>query len=63
MDSEDGERVSAVRPYLIDLESSNGTNLNGERIPEQRYVELKTADVITFGSSEREYVIILPPKK
>ena len=55
--------MSAVRPYLIDLESANGTMLNQERVPEKRYVELKTADVVTFGQSEREYVVILPPRK
>lgn len=63
MNNNEGEPVSGVRPYLIDLKSANGTKLNTERIPAERYVELKTADVITFGQSEREYVIILPPKK
>ncbi len=61
--NEEGEPVSGVRPYLIDLESANGTKLNGKGIPEKRYVELKTTDVITFGESGREYVVILPPKK
>lgn len=51
-----------VRPYVIDLESANGTIVNGERIPESRYVELKSQDVLKFGHSEREYVILLPPK-
>lgn len=63
VNNEAGEPVSAVRPYLIDLESANGTMLNQERVPEKRYVELKTADVVTFGQSEREYVVILPPRK
>lgn len=61
--NKEGEPVSGVRPYIIDLESANGTKVNAKRIPEKRYVELKTADVITFGESEREYVIILPPKQ
>lgn len=63
MDNEEGQSVGAVRPYLIDLESANGTLLNKEAIPQKRYVELKTEDVVTFGSSEREYVVLLPPRK
>lgn len=57
-----GESVGAVRPYLIDLESANGTRINGKKVPAKRYVEVKAEDVITFGQSEREYVVILPPK-
>lgn len=34
-------RVCVRRPYLMDLESVNKTRLNGEVIPESRYVELK----------------------
>ena len=39
---EDGEGllVGAVRPYLMDLGSTNGTFLNGERIEAQRFYEL-----------------------
>lgn len=55
--------MGAVRPYLIDLESANGTLLNGEMVPKQRYVELRTEDVVRFGESEREYVVLLPPRK
>ena len=32
--------VSAVRPYLMDLGSTNGTFLNGERIEATRFYEL-----------------------
>lgn len=31
---------SAVRPYLMDLGSANGTYLNNERIEGERYYEL-----------------------
>ena len=31
---------SAVRPYLMDLGSTNGTFLNSERIEAQRFYEL-----------------------
>ncbi|KAJ8601275.1 hypothetical protein CTAYLR_007744 [Chrysophaeum taylorii] len=47
-----------ARPYVMDLESTNGTFLNGDRLDPARYVELKHKDVLTFASSSREYVII-----
>lgn len=50
-----------VKPYIIDLESSNGTELNGEELEASRYFELRDKDIITFGGSEREYVVMLPP--
>jgi smad nuclear-interacting protein 1 len=56
-----GERSSRVKPYLIDLESANGTRLNGDEVGASRYVELVDGDVVTFGDSEREYVLMLPP--
>ncbi|KAH9828429.1 SMAD/FHA domain-containing protein [Teratosphaeria destructans] len=49
-----------VKPYLIDLESANGTRLNGEALDPRRYVELRDGDVVAFGESEREYVLMLP---
>lgn len=58
-----GERKGGVKPYVIDLESANGTRVNGEPIPGRRYVEVRSADVITFGESTREYVILMPPKE
>lgn len=56
-----GEKKGKVRPYVIDLESANGTGVNGEKVPEGRYVELRDGDVVTFGLSTREYVVQLPP--
>ena len=46
------------RPYLMDLESTNGTFLNGIRLDPARYYELRRGDVITFGASTREYVLL-----
>ncbi|KAH7429517.1 hypothetical protein KP509_09G053400 [Ceratopteris richardii] len=53
-----GESKSEVRPYLMDLGSTNGTFLNGERIEPQRYYELMEKDTIKFGNSSREYVLL-----
>ena len=54
--------MGSVRPYVLDLESANGTKVNGDVVPERRYVELRSGDVVKFGESTREYVLILPPK-
>lgn len=48
-----GERRGGVKPYVIDLESANGTRVNGERVPERRFVEVRSGDVVTFGESTR----------
>ncbi|KAF2768566.1 SMAD/FHA domain-containing protein [Teratosphaeria nubilosa] len=58
--NEYGDRSSKVKPYLIDLESANGTKLNGERVDASRYMELIDGDMVGFGDSEREYVLMLP---
>uniref|UniRef100_A0A0N5CFB7 FHA domain-containing protein n=1 Tax=Strongyloides papillosus TaxID=174720 RepID=A0A0N5CFB7_STREA len=44
--------------YIIDLGSTNGTFLNGEKIESSRYYELKEKDVLKFGFSSREYVVL-----
>jgi smad nuclear-interacting protein 1 len=59
--NEYGDKTNKVKPYLIDLESANGTKLNGKLIATSRYVQLVDQDVISFGDSEREYVMMLPP--
>lgn len=41
-------------PYIIDLDSVNGTSLNGIEIPSQRYVQLNNNDVITFSFNDSE---------
>jgi len=55
---EDGTMGKRVRPYIIDLESSNGTFVNNVKIEPRTYVELLEKDVIKFGYSSREYVIL-----
>ncbi|PVU94299.1 hypothetical protein BB561_002671 [Smittium simulii] len=47
-----------IRPYIIDLDSTNGTFVNSNKIPAQRFVQLLPQDVIKFGFSTREYVLI-----
>ncbi|KAI5305982.1 hypothetical protein KEM56_002654 [Ascosphaera pollenicola] len=59
--NEFGDRIGRVKPYMIDLESSNGTTVNGSPAPPGRYMELRDKDVITFGNSSREYVLMLSP--
>ena len=49
------------RPYIIDLESANGTSINGDLISPSRYYELKENDIVKFGFSTRDYVIIKEP--
>lgn len=60
--NEFGDRIGKVKPYLIDLESANGTMLNAKEVPDSRYLELKDKDLLQFGQSTREYVIMLAPK-
>jgi len=47
-----------VKPYLMDLESKNGTFLNGQQIDDSRYYELRPKDKIKFATSSRTYVLI-----
>ncbi|KAH6653057.1 SMAD/FHA domain-containing protein, partial [Truncatella angustata] len=56
--NEYGDRIGKVKPYLIDLESANGTKLNSKRIPDSRYLELQDRDLIELGQSTREYVLM-----
>ncbi|KAF9241187.1 smad nuclear interacting protein 1 [Melanogaster broomeanus] len=46
------------RTFIIDLESTNGTHVNDEAIPTTRFYELRAGDVIKFGLSNREYVLL-----
>lgn len=61
--NEFGDKIGKVKPYIIDLESANGTILNDDKIPESRYLELRDKDMIQFGHSTREYVVMLAPRK
>ena len=54
-----GEKMGGVRLYIMDLESANGTLLNGDDIEPQRFVECREGDLVKFGLSTREYVLML----
>jgi smad nuclear-interacting protein 1 len=53
----DGTRLQC-QPYIMDLESTNGTFLNGVKIDAARYYQLKKGDVVTLGASTREFVLM-----
>jgi smad nuclear-interacting protein 1 len=58
--NEFGDKKGKVNPYVLDLESANGTTVNDQAIPEAKYVELRDKDVVKFGHSSREYMVQLP---
>mmetsp|Transcript_11708 Transcript_11708/g.19064 ORF Transcript_11708/g.19064 Transcript_11708/m.19064 type:complete len:240 (+) Transcript_11708:221-940(+) len=47
-----------ICPYILDLESRNGTYLNHKKIETSRYIELLEKDILTFGESSKEYVLM-----
>ena len=57
-EKEDGRKAHKVCPYIIDLDSANGTFVNNKQIEPRRYVELMEKDVLKFGFSSREYVLL-----
>ncbi|KAL5606752.1 uncharacterized protein BROUX77_003945 [Berkeleyomyces rouxiae] len=57
--NEFGDREEAVKLYVIDLESSHGTKLNGETIPTSCYVEVRSGDVVKLGKCGKEYVAMM----
>ncbi|KAK0429423.1 hypothetical protein QR680_011374 [Steinernema hermaphroditum] len=54
----DGSKSRRVLPYIIDLGSANGTFLNGDKIEPQRYYELKENDMLKFGFSSRDFLVM-----
>ncbi|KAM7278491.1 hypothetical protein ACFE04_005625 [Oxalis oulophora] len=54
----DGTLKKQVRPYVMDLGSTNKTLLNENPIEPERYYELFEKDTIKFGNSSREYVLL-----
>ncbi|SCV74816.1 BQ2448_7845 [Microbotryum intermedium] len=56
--NEFGDTKSVVKPFIIDLDSANGTLVNDEKVPKQRFYELKTGDVLKFAFSQRDYVLL-----
>jgi smad nuclear-interacting protein 1 len=59
----DGTEGKRIRPYLMDLESANGSFINSKKIESRRYYELLEKDVIKFGFSSREYVVLTEEAK
>ncbi|TAQ89882.1 hypothetical protein B7494_g1819 [Chlorociboria aeruginascens] len=59
--NEFGDKLGRVRPYLIDLDSANGTLLNKDGVPPSRYLELRDKDMIQFGHSNFPPVYTVPP--
>lgn len=47
-----------MTPYIIDLDSANGTFVNNQKIESQKYVQVLEKDVLKFGFSSREYVLL-----
>eukprot|EP01039_Chlorochromonas_danica_P006391 gene6391-7045_t len=47
-----------VKPYLMDLQSSHGTKINGKQLETARYYELRPGDLIEFATSTRQYVLL-----
>ncbi|KAM5554049.1 FHA domain-containing protein DDL-like [Rosa sericea] len=54
----DGTLSKEVKPYVMDLGSTNKTFVNETAIEPQRYYELMEKDTIKFGNSSREYVLL-----
>jgi len=52
------KREKFILPYLMDLNSTHKTYLNGEVIEDSRYYELRPMDVLKFGESTREYILL-----
>lgn len=57
------QKKRIIKPFIMDLQSTNFTFLNGDQIEDSRYYELKPKDLIKFGSSTREYVVIYDPEE
>jgi len=56
--NEMGGYISKIKPYIMDLESTNGTYLNAEKLEPARYYELLPEDVLKFANSSRDYVVM-----
>ncbi|KAG8874483.1 hypothetical protein FRB98_008394 [Tulasnella sp. 332] len=54
--NEYGDSKAVVKPFIIDLESTNGTHVNDDTIPVSRYYELKASDVFSSGTSAPTFV-------
>mmetsp|Transcript_1458 Transcript_1458/g.2395 ORF Transcript_1458/g.2395 Transcript_1458/m.2395 type:complete len:234 (+) Transcript_1458:155-856(+) len=57
-DSENEDDIEQIIPYLMDLQSPHRTFLNDQPVDDARYYELRAKDVLKFGASTREYVLM-----
>jgi len=55
--NKDGNSIS-ITPYLIDLNSTNGTFLNGDKIDNSKYYELMDKDNLNFGDKKIDFVLM-----
>lgn len=55
---DDGTAGRRVQLYVLDMGSANGTFVNSQKIEPQKYVQLVEKDVLKFGFSSREYVLL-----
>merc|ERR1712210_187227 len=54
----DGTQGRRVQLYIMDLGSANGTFVNNNKVEPSKYVQLLEKDVLKFGFSSREYVLL-----
>ena len=54
------EKNDTLIPYIMDLDSTNGTTLNGILLPSARYVELRSEDIVRFSAidADSEYELV-----
>jgi len=48
---DDQSFIEEIKPYLMDLDSRNGTRLNESKIESAKYYELFEKDIIRLGNS------------
>ena len=44
--------------FYLSTDSANGTFVNNKKVEPRRYLELLERDVVKFGFSQREYVLL-----
>ncbi|KAJ9442636.1 FHA domain-containing protein DDL [Diplonema papillatum] len=48
----------SVKPYLIDVGSTNSTFVNKQQVPASTYMLLRSSDMIKFSTSSRDFILI-----
>lgn len=52
------DKTKVVVPYLMDLNSTNGTFLNNKKIEAEKFHELREGDALQFGQSTKKYLLL-----